>query len=116
MDTKAVLDHHLQAFLAGDLDGVMEDYTDESAFITQGRQAHGLAEIRANYEHLLGGPFKHGTYTLTQDDEQISGDTAYIVWHADCAAVTIPIASDTFIVRDGKIAVQTVALKLEPKG
>ena len=32
--TRAVLDHHLAALLAGDVDGLMRDYADDSLFIS----------------------------------------------------------------------------------
>ena len=47
--TKKVLDHHLQTFQQNDLDGVMEDYTEESVLITPDRTYKGLAEIRENF-------------------------------------------------------------------
>jgi ketosteroid isomerase-like protein len=107
----------MAALLAGDLDGVMADYTEDSVFIAQGRQARGLDAIRAGYQRLMeGGPFTHGTFELTVDDEQIAGEIGYLVWHADCKGVAMPFATDTFVVRDGKITAQTVAVKVEPKG
>ncbi len=45
----------------------------------------------------------------------IEGDVAYIVWHATCASANVPLATDTWIVRDGKIATQTLAAWIDPK-
>jgi len=42
-------------------------------------------------------------------------DVAYLVWHARCEAVDIVFASDTFLIRDGKISVQTYSPKIEPR-
>jgi hypothetical protein len=37
------------------------------------------------------------------------------VWYASCASADVVFAADTFLIRDGKIAVQTFAPKIEPK-
>jgi ketosteroid isomerase-like protein len=116
MSTKQIVDHHLQAFLAGDLDETMKDYTDASAFISPNGIAHGRDEIQAVFTRLYGGLFAPGSYAFTLDFEHTEGDVAFILWHADCAGAAIPIGTDTLVIRDGAIATQTVALKVEPKG
>ncbi len=45
--TQAVLDHHLTAFGANDLDAIMEDYADEATLITPDTTMHGKAQISA---------------------------------------------------------------------
>jgi ketosteroid isomerase-like protein len=115
MSTKQIVDHHLQAFLAGDLDETMKDYTDASAFISPNGIAHGPDEIQAVFTRLFSGLFAPGSYTFTLDFEHVEGDVAFILWHADCASGAIPIGTDTFVIRDGAILAQTVALKMEPK-
>jgi hypothetical protein len=45
----------------------------------------------------------------------IEGQVAYIVWTAETADNVYELATDTFLVRDGKIAVQTFAGKVTPK-
>ncbi len=115
MSTKQVADHHLEAFLTGDLDETMKDYTDDSVFISPNGIARGRDEIRAVFTRLLGGLFAPGTYELTVDMEHVEGDVAYLLWHADCASAAIVMATDTFVIRDGVIATQTVAVRLEPK-
>ena len=49
------------------------------------------------------------------DTLQVADDIAYIVWHANCASADIVFGTDTFLIRDGKIAVQTFAAKIEAK-
>jgi hypothetical protein len=41
---------------------------------------------------------------------------AFIVWEGDTSKNRYEAASDTFIIRDGQIKVQTVAAKVSPKG
>ncbi len=116
MSTKQVADHHLRAFLAGDLDETLADYTDDSVFISPNGIARGRDEIRAVFARLFGGLFAPGTYEFTVDMEHVEGDVAYTLWHADCAAATVEIATDTLVIRDGAIQTQTVAIKVSPKG
>jgi ketosteroid isomerase-like protein len=114
-DTAQVFSHHLQALGAGKLDEVLDDYTEDSVLITPDATITGLHGIRAAFEGFLSGLFKPGTYELTFDVRRLEGEVAYIVWHAKCAAADIVFGTDTFIVRNGKIAVQTFAVKVEPR-
>lgn len=43
----------------------------------------------------------------------VVGDVAYIVWHSVNQGADVKLGSDTFVIRVGKIAVQTVALSTE---
>jgi ketosteroid isomerase-like protein len=113
--TKAVFEHHLNAFAAGDIEALLADYTDESVIMSAAGSVRGLEGMRAGFEELLHDLFKPGTYRMTVDSQQIERDVAYIVFHADCATATVPLGTDTFVVRDGKIAVQTFSAKIDPK-
>jgi ketosteroid isomerase-like protein len=115
LTTKDVLDHHLEAFAAGDVDEVLKDFTDDSVLLTADGPLRGLDALRPALSDFLSGLFKPGTYTFEMDRMEVDGDVAFVVWHADCAAARIPLGTDTFVVRDGKIAVQTFAAKIEPK-
>jgi ketosteroid isomerase-like protein len=114
-DTGHVLNHHLQALGGGRLDDVLEDYVEDSVLITPDGTNKGLREIRSVFEGFLSGLFKPGTYEIAFDARHVDGEVAYIVWHAKCAAGNIALGTDTFIVKDGKIAVQTFAAKVEPR-
>jgi SnoaL-like protein len=99
-----VFDHHLAAFAAGDLEAILEDDTDASVLMLPDATIRGRDGLRAVYGDLLSGLFAPGTFELTLDATTVEGDVAYIVWHAGCASAEIPFASDTYVVRDGKIA------------
>ena len=53
------------------------------------------------------------TFRMTQ--RFVEGDYAYILWTAETADNVYELGTDTFFVRDGKIAVQSFAGKLTPK-
>jgi hypothetical protein len=46
----------------------------------------------------------------------VDGDHAYIVWNAETADTVYELATDTFVVRNGKIVAQSFAAKTSPKG
>jgi ketosteroid isomerase-like protein len=50
MTTLDVLQRHLQAVLAGDLDAVVQDYTEDSVIITAHTTATGLNQIRSFFK------------------------------------------------------------------
>jgi hypothetical protein len=45
----------------------------------------------------------------------MEGEIAFITWTAETADNTYEFGTDTFVVRDGKILVQTFAGKITPK-
>jgi ketosteroid isomerase-like protein len=100
--TKAVYDHHMAALAGGDVDDVMTDYTEDSLFISNaGGVMKGLDALRGVFEMAAGAM---GDLEILA--EHVEDDTAFVAWKSGA----IPFGTDTFVVRDGKIAVQTVAL------
>jgi ketosteroid isomerase-like protein len=112
--TEAVLDHHLQAFGAGDLSGLLEDYTDESVIITPDGVLRGPAQITPLFQAFLAEFAKPGA-SFHLDRRVIEEETAYITWSAETADSVYQFATDTFWVHDGKILMQTFAAKVDPK-
>lgn len=115
MSTEDVLNHHLQAFAAGNAEEAAKDYDNNSVLIGQDGQIVGRAAIQEALAAMFAGPFKPGTYEFAVDNCEIAGDVAFIAWHADTASHQIPIGTDTFVVRGDKIAVQTFAAQMIPK-
>ena len=115
MATKDVVDHHLAAFGAGDVDEMLRDYTGDSLLITPNATIKGLGALREAFTGFVGGLFAPGTYEFVLDAERIEGEVAFITWHATCASSDIPLGVDTFLVRDGRIAVQTYAARMDPR-
>lgn len=98
MSTEAVLIHHLEGFSSGDVDAVMEDYTEDSVLILPDKTLTGLDSIRAFFADLFGGLFKLGTYEFTMDRSEIAGEIAYIVWHSANDGVDVKLGTDTFLI------------------
>ncbi|NNE84853.1 MAG: nuclear transport factor 2 family protein [Alphaproteobacteria bacterium] len=112
--TEKVLGHHLAAFGAGDVADIMSDYTSDSVLITPGGALRGLDQIRPLFEGLVAEFGKPGA-SFTMGTQIIEGDIAYIVWSAETADNVYEVATDTFVVRDGKIHRQTFAGKITSK-
>ncbi|MBL0742944.1 nuclear transport factor 2 family protein [Chryseolinea lacunae] len=106
--TRSVLEHHWKSFQDRDIDGLMSDYTDESILITPDRTYKGLAEIRDNYIKAFA-VFPKDSTTMKITKTIVQDDLGYILWEATVPKFKLPYATDTFIIRNGKIARQTFA-------
>jgi len=112
--TREVLQRHLACFGAGDLDGIMADYvTDAVLFLPDGPRK-GTSDIRRHFEGAFAEFAKPGA-SFAMLHESVEGDCAYIVWSAETADNVYELATDTFVVRDGRIVAQTFAGKVTPK-
>lgn len=109
-----VLNNHLTAFMHQDLDAVLRDYTDDSVIITNMGTFRGLDDIEALFRNFFT-EFSQNDISLTIDEETVTGDVAYFVWHAETPDNVYEFATDTLLVRDGRIETQTFAAKVTPK-
>lgn len=108
-----VFAHHAQALGAGDLDGIVADYSDDAVFISPGGVKRGKAGIREAFTALLAD-VPSATWDLrTQIYE---GDILFLEWGAVSAATRVDDGVDTFVFRDGQIRVQTVRYTLQHTG
>ena len=112
--TQDVLTHHLDCFGKGDLAGIMADYTAASRLFTPDGVLRGSDAIRALFVRLFAEFAKPGM-SFDMVRQEVDGDVAYIVWKAETADNRYELGTDTFVVRDGKIAAQTFAAKASPK-
>ena len=106
--TKEVLDHHWVAFKANDLEETMKDYSEESVLITPNDTYSGLEEIRNNFINAFK-LFPKDSTTFTLDKSIVVKDVGYILWKSETPTFNLTYATDTFIIRDGKIVRQTYA-------
>jgi len=112
--TKEVLDHHLGSFFERDLEGILSDYAPGAVLFTPQGPLHGPAQMRPLFRALVEEFRKPGaTFELKQ--QTIVGDSAFILWTAETADNVYELGTDTFLVRDGKIVVQSFAGRIVPK-
>ena len=112
--TRAVLDHHLQCFGSCDLDGILSDYTDDSVLLMPEGALKGRSAIREFFVGAFAEFGRPGT-TFELKSMHVEGDYAFIFWDAETADHRFEAATDTFVVRDGRIALQSYAAKITPK-
>jgi ketosteroid isomerase-like protein len=112
--TQAVVNHHLEGFAALDLPGVLVDYAPDAVMIVPTGVLRGVNEIAPLFQNMFAEFAKPGaTFDLRQ--QVVEGEVAYIWWVAETPDNTYELGTDTFLVRDGKIAVQTFAFKATPR-
>ncbi len=112
--TKDVLDNHLKNFNEGDVNGVLADYASDAVLFTPHGPLKGSEAMRPLFRSLIA-EFKKPGATFTMKHQSIEGDYAYIIWSAETADNVYEFATDTFFVRNGKIAAQSFAAKITPK-
>lgn len=101
--TQEVLADHLGAFTHG-LDALVSDYTEQSSIVLQSGTIAGLADIRKFFDGFLNDIRPGFWEAFKIQRHEVCGDVAYLVWEAK---PFIAMATDTLLVRDGKIHVQT---------
>jgi len=105
-----VFQHHAEALGAGDLDGIVDDYTDDAVFITPAGVKSGKAGVREGFTQLLAD-VPNADWTVPT--QIYDGDVLFIEWTATSAATKVEDGIDTFIFRDGMIRAQTVRYTLQ---
>jgi ketosteroid isomerase-like protein len=112
--TQDVIDQHLRSFYEQDLDGLLADYTSDAVlFIPEGR-LRGSAAIKPFFEGFLSEFAKPGS-SFSMRQQMVAGEYAYISWTAETADNWYESATDTFVVRDGKIVAQSFFATVIPK-
>lgn len=103
MSVDSILTHHLDTLTSGDVDGVMEDYADDAVMMMAGiGSLEGSDAIRAGMAGIPAEMFAGFEETA----RIVTDEIAYVTWKTDAIAM----GTDTFVVKDGKITAQTVAM------
>ena len=113
--TNNILDQHLRCFAENNLDGVLADYSSDAVFFIPGETLRGPDAIKPFFQALLSEFAKPGA-SFSMREQCVDGEFAYILWSAETADNSYEYATDTFVVREGKIVAQSFAAKITPKG
>ena len=103
---RAVLAHHMEVIVAKDVDGILEDFTEDSVLFTLDGKVEGLTASRGFFEPYVAGLTDELLASFQMDRQEVHGELAYIVWNAGSI---IRLGTDTIIVQNGKIKYQTSA-------
>ena len=113
--TKDVIDHHLTAFGAGDLDEVMSDYASDAVMFMPDTTVKGSAAIRPIFQAMFAEFAKPGaTFELLH--QAFDGEYCYQRWRAETADNLYDAATDSFVVHAGQIVAQSFNAVITPKG
>lgn len=103
---ETTVNDHLQAFFEKNVEGVVRDYAPDAVFVTRDGPLRGVDEIRGFFTRFIEGLPQGFLEAFKLHRREFVGDVGYIVWESLPWA---PLGTDTFIVRDGKIVMQTFA-------
>jgi ketosteroid isomerase-like protein len=107
-DTAVVVQTHLEAFVRQmGVDAILRDYHDDAHFLSEARTYHGKREIRQFFETFLASLPPDAVERFSLRTLRVDGEVAYITWSV---GDYVPLGTDTFVVRDGKIVSQTFAM------
>lgn len=112
---KRILENHINSFLGNDLEALMADFADESVLIAQDTSYKGLKEIRGFYAGLML-QFPKQKSNIELEKTVINDDVVYFVWRGKSPGLEVLFATDTLIIKNGKIHRQTFAGQLKPVG
>jgi ketosteroid isomerase-like protein len=112
--TQAVLDHHLDCFGRGDLDGILADYSSTAVMFTPTGALKGPAAMRPVFQAIFKEFGQPGT-SFSMTHRSVEGEYAYIVWSAETVDNVYEMGTDTFVVQNDQIDVHSFALKVRSK-
>lgn len=112
--TSDVLDRHLQSFGEHDVDTLLSDYSPDAVLLVPTGPLKGPAAIKPFFQALVSEFRKPGA-SFKMQHRCVDGDHAYILWSAETADNRYEFATDTFVVRNGKVVAQSFAAQIRPK-
>jgi predicted SnoaL-like aldol condensation-catalyzing enzyme len=97
--------------MAGDVDEILADYTEESTLITPQGVIRGTSGIRAFFADVLR---ELPDAALDVPVQLFDGDVLFITWSATSTRSRVTDGVDTFVFGDDGIRVQTVRATFAP--
>ncbi|VTZ28223.1 Polyketide cyclase [Methylocella tundrae] len=105
-----IFQHHAETLIAGDLEGVVSDYSEDAVILSPDGVKRGKAGVRETFIKLLADLPKADWEVPTVLFE---GDALFLEWKARSEATYADDGVDTFVFRDGQIRLQTVRYTLK---
>lgn len=117
MDTRTnqtlnVMNRHLHAFMTNQgAAAIVDDYEENAVLHAPDRVYRGVDEIRGFFEAFLGNLPEQALEIFRMRTQEAHGEVGYIVWSV---GDLIPLGTDTFLIKGGKIVQQTYAALIGP--
>ena len=110
--TETVVRGHLQAFLEQrGIDAILNDYDEKACFLSEETIYCGKREIQDFFEQFMAGLPPQAIGRFAMRSLRVAGEVAYVTWRV---GPEVPLGTDTFVVRQGKIVSQTFAMYAAP--
>jgi uncharacterized protein (TIGR02246 family) len=106
-ETAAVLARHIAAVKAHDVEGVLSNFADDAVVFTPDGVLRGREAIRKDTEAFFANSPPDLVDRLEFVRKDVEGDVAYLIWKAE---PFVTLATESFVIRGGKIMTQTFAL------
>lgn len=110
--TDSVWQHHIQSWSRRDLEAIVSDYNENSLMIVNGRMYLGKDQIRSVFRNLFE-IFDNGVNKI--DPAIVKDRIVYITWNFTPKDREEFFGTDTFVIENGVISVQTIASPLYEK-
>jgi hypothetical protein len=106
--TETVVRNHLTAFVEQKgVPAILSDYDENARLYGEARVYQGKQEIGAFFTDFIASLPAGAIARFALRSLRVDGSIAYITWSA---GETIPLGTDTFVVKDGRIVSQTFAM------
>lgn len=110
--TETVVRHHLEAFLQQKgIPAIVADYDSAASLYTAARTYRRPAEIAEFFADFIDSLPRGAYERFALGSLRVDGELAFITWSI---GADVPLGTDTFTVRNGKIVSQTVAIYRAP--
>ena len=114
LNPEKVLQHHLEALAKNDMDELMTDYVEQSELWTPDGAIVGLKAISSFFSYAFT-LFPKGKTELEIKKKIANDDKVYIIWTADSPVVNVSFATDSFVIKEGRILWQSTAFQMTQK-
>jgi hypothetical protein len=104
----------LSAFERGDVSALVAQYTDDAVVVTPAGPLNDRASITAMMEGVIAEFGQPGT-RFEVISQAAFGDIFTLVWSGETSKNVYDFAAEAYVLKDGKITYQTVALKAQAK-
>ena len=107
-----VVAHHMAVSGTRNIDAVLEDYADDAIVVTPDGVGRGKADLRRMFELVFSrqAPSASPSAPPTMLKQAFVDNVGQVIWAQNAGKPDEVVGVETYIVRDGKIQVQTVAL------
>ena len=109
---REVLDDHLRLRAEGDLAADLErNYAPHVVLLCEDGAFHGVAAVKHSADEL-GRQLPNARFTYPS--VQVDGEFGFLRWAAESDRFRVPEGADSYVIRDGRIVMQSIYYRLEP--